>query len=137
MEKDNALDFITSMASETGNNKQVQKGKKGRGGQGERRSMRKWSLFVAVWGKTGPQNGEMIIADDKTDNRDEKDNEGWWGFWEPEEIRNFADSIVIKTRLRGDDVALAGDQITATSPYEELVEGLNNFATLLEWRTCD
>ncbi|KAH7888731.1 hypothetical protein F5I97DRAFT_1803661 [Phlebopus sp. FC_14] len=53
----------------------------------DRRALKKWSWFLAVWG-TRPSISESIIdpgsEDDVTE--DGEDEKRWWGFWDPDEI---------------------------------------------------
>ncbi|GBE81141.1 hypothetical protein SCP_0308670 [Sparassis crispa] len=64
----------------------------------DRKGMQRWSWFVAVWGRL-PRNAVKAGNDD---NEDEDEDEGWWGFWEPEQVRRVASWIAEECRL-GDD----------------------------------
>lgn len=64
----------------------------------ERKGMKRWSWFVAVWGKR-PDDADVRLVhktstdsdEDSEDSEEEDDGEEkWWGFWEPEEIRRLA-----------------------------------------------
>lgn len=71
----------------------------------DRESMRKWSWFLAVWGKeptnspmtvTGEKAGEMLkdkmdVDDDDVEEGEAGDEDGsWWGFSDPVQIRKLA-----------------------------------------------
>jgi len=60
----------------------------------ERRAMRRWGWFVAVWGKK-PTEG--LLPEDYDD--DDDDVERWWGIWQPDELRRLADWIAIKNAI--------------------------------------
>lgn len=122
----------------------------------ERRELKDWSWFIAVWGKKASnhhssQKNRMQV-DDESDYEDEDDDEmvdKWWAFWEPEEIRKVAQFIGIKAGLDDEEdpstsgansasaagVAKVAD-LTAER-YRNLMQGLKDYAALLEWRTID
>ncbi len=55
----------------------------------ERANLIKWSWFLAVWGKGGTKSAETKASSDKDDNeRGQEDR--WWGFAEPVEIKKLA-----------------------------------------------
>lgn len=57
----------------------------------DRRAMRRWSWFVAVWGAL-PEGAALNEADEEE--ADEiSDEPRWWGFYEPGEIRKMAEWI--------------------------------------------
>ncbi|KAH9963838.1 hypothetical protein BC827DRAFT_1118264, partial [Russula dissimulans] len=65
----------------------------------ERRAMRRWGWFIAVWGKK-PADG--LLPDDYNDDDDDNDDDDvarWWGIWQPDEIRKLADWIAIKNGI--------------------------------------
>ncbi|PCH43383.1 hypothetical protein WOLCODRAFT_138306 [Wolfiporia cocos MD-104 SS10] len=65
----------------------------------ERKSMRRWSWFVAVWGRVPEGAVKARDEDDDEDEADDADAERWWGFWEPEQIKMVADWIAYKCEL--------------------------------------
>ncbi|KAH9951550.1 hypothetical protein B0H21DRAFT_716488 [Amylocystis lapponica] len=69
----------------------------------DRQGMRRWSWFIAVWGKA--PNGAIIHKDDDDDDDEDEDmeNDRWWGFWQPEEVKKVAEWIAIKCDLGEDD----------------------------------
>jgi hypothetical protein len=87
----------------------------------ERRGMKRWGWFVAVWGKR-PDDADVRFVSTERPSMDSKiDSEGhenghesdqgedngkekWWGFWEPEEIRRLAAFVGRRGGLsQGDD----------------------------------
>ena len=64
----------------------------------ERKRLKHWSWFVAVWGRK-PLGAEVA----KLDGDDEEDKEGvdedtecWWAFWQPEEVAKLAEWLAMK-----------------------------------------
>jgi hypothetical protein len=122
----------------------------------ERKLFIKWSWFVAVWGKI--PEGATIATDEGKDEEADDGEEKWWGFWEPEKIRELALWITIRNGLDES----AEDQTEASSVAEEdfisidndvdevddaervprplnkdlkgLVNRLDDFADILSWR---
>ena len=72
-----------------------------RGGYTEedRRAMRRWSWFVAVWGT--PPKGAVLNETDEEDTDEEEDGDEphWWGFYEPDEIRKMAEWIAMSCEV--------------------------------------
>lgn len=64
----------------------------------DRSALRKWSWFVAVWGKRPPTAERALVEDDSEDEDDDDgdDEEQWWGFWEPDEITKLASWVHFK-----------------------------------------
>jgi len=83
----------------------VQKPKRGRkagGGvvsvdESQRKALRHWSWFVAVWGRKPADAIAVGNEEDVGMSYDEK--EEWWGFWEPDQIRNLAQWIAMRNGL--------------------------------------
>lgn len=67
----------------------------------DRGALRKWSWFIAVWGKQPPTAERTLVEDDDDGecDDDEGDEEQWWGFWEPEEIVKLASWVHFKAGL--------------------------------------
>ncbi|KZT10703.1 uncharacterized protein LAESUDRAFT_643979 [Laetiporus sulphureus 93-53] len=67
----------------------------------DRKEMQRWSWFIAVWGRL-PKGAIRAKNDDEdSDDDDESEaEEGWWGFWEPAEIKKLA--IWISQRYEAD-----------------------------------
>ncbi|KAF8871260.1 hypothetical protein CPB84DRAFT_1830164 [Gymnopilus junonius] len=159
-EREAAFEYLQVASSE----KHMKPKKKGRVLSTEdRRELRDWSWFIAVWGKIPPlspeENAKKIELD--SDNEEDEDaatkEEKWWGFWEPEEISKVADWISIKSGL--EDKIKAPERETNSSstskppiptkeknnvrltPCQEhlkrLVSELKDYASLLEWRVRD
>jgi len=83
-------------------NQKLKKGRKQGGGftyvdERQRKELMNWSWFVAVWGKK-PANAKVEDEDEILDN----DNEQWWGFWEPEQIKNLSQWIAVRNGFDGD-----------------------------------
>ncbi|KAG7098850.1 hypothetical protein E1B28_000753 [Marasmius oreades] len=90
-------------------------------------SFKCWSWFVAVWGQRPLLGGVNETESDSDENK-----EGWWVFWEPEEIRKLSSWITIRNGL---DVK-PGDCDGARSKQQlrNLVKNLQEYSTTLEWR---
>ncbi|KZT29207.1 hypothetical protein NEOLEDRAFT_1175504 [Neolentinus lepideus HHB14362 ss-1] len=79
----------------------------------DRRTMRRWTWFVAVWGKRPPKDAVEIVnskkkqADQEEEEDDDDDREKWWGFWEPKEIKTLADWLAVKAGLDSGKVSAA------------------------------
>ena len=70
----------------------------------ERSTMKKWSWFLAVWGRAGKPSTSGLNKykqrdDDMSSLSDEEDGDGWWGFTSPSEIRKLATWIAAKEGL--------------------------------------
>ena len=64
----------------------------------ERKTMRHWSWFLAIWGRK-PEGAAVakVEDDDETeDEDDEEDEERWWGFWDPTEVAKLAEWHAVK-----------------------------------------
>lgn len=133
--------------------------KKGRTLAAEDRSqMKEWSWFISVWGKKPlaeglsqdlepPKKRLDLDEADTSDNKEDGENEKWWGFWEPEEIVKVADWIVIKSKLEAHEETQVSGLEDGTLPQakkdpakmrlKHLVTQLKEYAALLEWRSRD
>ncbi|KAG6902747.1 hypothetical protein C0995_011895 [Termitomyces sp. Mi166 len=112
VERKVALDFITSATvSKKGRTRVVDDG-----------APTKWSWFVAVWGRktSVARNDVQVVEDD--------DDERWWAFTDPVEIRKVADWIRIDAGIDPNGEA------DANKPLASLVKRLNEYAQLLDWR---
>ncbi|KAI9442810.1 hypothetical protein BJY52DRAFT_1216841 [Lactarius psammicola] len=79
----------------------------------ERRSMRRWGWFVAVWGQK-PADGLVPASEEENDDDDDATVvERWWGLWQADEIRKLADWIAIKNGFAG------GEQPTERGAEDE------------------
>lgn len=112
----------------------------------DRKELRKWGWFLAVWGLGGMSPSAFEPKDDETKAR-------WWGFSDPVEIRQLAKWLAAAEGVDGKDANIArrddiresgGSGSDATSNFElgpptqgqvkGLVKGLSEYANLLEWR---
>lgn len=105
-ERDYAIQSVIENAVEDGKDGKGKKLRRNIPNDDERRGMKKWSWFVAVWGKKPDIGGEverMTIAkaqkDDGSDSEEDADDEDWWGFWDSAEIQKVADWIEIRAGL--------------------------------------
>ncbi|KAI0762100.1 hypothetical protein BD413DRAFT_585522 [Trametes elegans] len=74
--------------------------------ESSRRRMRHWSWHLAVWGRKpeGAELAKRMRHDDDADgaqNEEEVENaddgaEGWWGFWQPEEVAKLSEWLAMK-----------------------------------------
>ncbi|KAF9263405.1 hypothetical protein L218DRAFT_959427 [Marasmius fiardii PR-910] len=92
----------------------------------ERASCRSWSWFIAVWGKP-PSLGRPSEIDDGLNGGED----GWWVFWEPEEIRKLSSWITIRNGLDAKPEDGVG---TRKQQLRNLVKNLQDYSTTLEWR---
>jgi hypothetical protein len=117
-ERERALELLLS-GKENSVERKSKRGKKKKkkkvGIREDRQAMKDWSLFVAVWGQRPP------LAE--TANLTDEDEEGWWGFGEPSEVRNLAGWIGRRAGLQEDD-----------AETKQTVKSLQEYADLLEWR---
>ena len=82
----------------------------------DRSALRKWSWFVAVWGKKPPITERTPVNDDDDDSEDEDDDdELWWGFWEPDEIMKLASWVHFKAGLEDISEQMSHRSVSAPS----------------------
>jgi hypothetical protein len=105
-ERENAMEMI---AQSVGGDTKGKRYKRVVPDDGDRKGMKKWSWFVGVWGKSSVPSGgkteKTMTKKDKSDSQsvsNEVDQDSWWGFWEPAEIRKVADWIEIRGGLEDD-----------------------------------
>jgi hypothetical protein len=157
IERDNALQSIISGKENVALAKKARRGKKKGRSTEDREEMRDWSWFIGVWGKRPPleetTNAEKKGDEDSDDSDDEdEDEERWWGFWEPDQIKNLAEWIGHQAGLyEGEDEVLGStpplletrgsvseDSNNLGPPTKKEVKGLvatlEEYAELLEWR---
>jgi hypothetical protein len=161
VERENALKILIS-EKDVQDGKRSGKGKrKGMAAEG-RQEMKEWSWFVAVWGKRparapdaadAKQDKDDACSENSDDEDADEDEERWWGFWEPEEIRRLAWWVEATAQSGKSDSTLETSASTAGSTSESggersgdrqgpptknevlnLVYGLEEYAILLEWR---
>ncbi|KAH9859078.1 hypothetical protein C2E23DRAFT_716870 [Lenzites betulinus] len=95
IEREAAVNFLE------GDKGNVRLGKRrGVADEAQRKRMRQWSWFVAVWGLK-PEGAEVAkLSHDDDDAEDEgeadEDAEGWWGFWQPEEVAKLSEWLAMK-----------------------------------------
>jgi hypothetical protein len=119
-ERELALDYLEEKAAEAKKGLKKMKPKNGRRGaidEDGRRALRRWSWFVAVWGRrpTVTSVKPRTVKEDSTDDESEEDDgeEKWWGFWEHEEIRRLASWI--DGKLQDRDASVDGAQVRRPS----------------------
>lgn len=164
-DRDYALDFIVKRADDSGlaKNSKTSKGKRRlEKEERDRSSLKEWSWFVGVWGKKPPAKLGAVTSprpppqddddeDMEDDSLDDETADKWWFFCDTKEIQNLAEWISIQSGLdTSDDDSTSVDRRPFTldqdtvmdapdSPTKEqlknLVKGLNEYATVLEWRT--
>jgi hypothetical protein len=108
-ERENALQTIAQSLGEENKGKKY---KKSVPDDAERKGMKKWSWFIGVWGKHPVPDGKLqkvknnkTVAESNEDSEvesDDADQNCWWGFWDPAEIKKVADWIEIRGGLVGD-----------------------------------
>jgi hypothetical protein len=124
----------------------------------ERKSMRRWSWFVAVWGRRPDDEDvrvveKMVSSGEEEEDEEEIDDgkEKWWGFWDPREIHRLAAFVgrrggLKEERSTEDAASTHSDEgplpISDSTTHEEtskrqlkeLTKGLKEYADSLEWR---
>ncbi|KAL1736169.1 hypothetical protein EV714DRAFT_242575, partial [Schizophyllum commune] len=129
-QRDLALAFLAHKASPG-----MVKAKRRRGRDpNETRALRKWSTFVAVYGKR-PESAP-------TDEDDEEDGKtrGWFGFADPAEIEKLAEWVKACTEAKPEDEVAAKKQDaragseSADGGCGSLVKGLLDFAASTRWQ---
>jgi hypothetical protein len=106
-ERENAM---LTIAQSVGDESKGKKHKRAVLGDEERKGMKKWSWFIGVWGKGPVLNGEgetkttkeKMDESDMESELDDVDQDSWWGFWQPAEIKKLADWIEIRGGLEDD-----------------------------------
>ncbi|KAF4567629.1 Zinc-finger domain-containing protein [Pleurotus pulmonarius] len=139
-EREEALAFLEACKDTEGKGKKA-KGRRSAPNIVNGEELEDWSWFVAVWGS------EPGSAATKT--KCEDDEEAWWGIWEPAEIHKLSQWLTIKYRLDQEDESPAtkgiwwtreGQKTIRTNSLpskrelESLVQGLDEYATVLQWR---
>ncbi len=89
----------------------------------ERRALRRWGWFVAVWGQK-PADGLVPASEEDDDDGDEEESddddatvvERWWGLWQAGEIRKLADWVAIKNGFAGGEQPIAEDEAGVSGP---------------------
>ena len=82
----------------------------------DRSALRKWSWFVAVWGKRPPIAERTLVEDDDdSEDEDEEEEEQWWGFWEPEEIMKLASWVHFKAGLEDTSEQMFNQSVSVPS----------------------
>lgn len=89
----------------------------------DRSALRKWSWFVAVWGKRPPIAERTLVEDDDDSDEEDEDEdeddadaeEQWWGFWEPEEIMKLASWVHFKAGLEDISEQMFNQSVSAPS----------------------
>jgi hypothetical protein len=85
----------------------------------DRSALRKWSWFVAVWGKRPPIVERTLVEEsddsDGEEEEDDDDDEQWWGFWEPEEIMKLASWVHFKAGLEDTSEQMSNQSVSAPS----------------------
>lgn len=129
----------------------------------DRKEMREWSWFVAVWGtrphtsqsQSMPRKDQRMNVDGAENSETGEDDEDelvpkWWGFCDVEDIKNLAEWISIKSGIedKDDNLRPHASPLTSTSSVssnkpkqprieqlKKLVGNLREYAELLQWRT--
>ncbi|KAF8210181.1 hypothetical protein K438DRAFT_1809131 [Mycena galopus ATCC 62051] len=123
-ESDSALEFISSMVTQTDDANHNSKAKRKRRPkrEEERSSLKDWSWFIAVWGKKPPPElGTLPFkpAVDAGDDGDESDDDEvvdkWWAIWQPAEIRKLVTWITMKYHLNEGTISSASSATTPSS----------------------
>ncbi|KAJ3733597.1 hypothetical protein DFJ43DRAFT_216290 [Lentinula guzmanii] len=123
-DREYALDYIISRLPNARKSKRPRNRKqRHRKDNEDSQALREWSWFLAVWGKKPHENGAQC----------EDEEPQWWGFWDPAEIRKLADWLSITNGSQTDDSSGGG----STSVLKTLVNGITNYANLLEWRILE
>ncbi|KAJ4476905.1 hypothetical protein C8J55DRAFT_516079 [Lentinula edodes] len=122
-DREYALDYIVSRLPNAPKSKRPRNRKQRQQREEEdSQALREWSWFIAVWGKKPHGNGVNEGGDEPQ----------WWGFWNPQEIRNLAEWLSITNGLKSDPSD--GNSTRSCNDLKILVKRLTEYATSLEWR---
>jgi hypothetical protein len=157
-ERELALGFI---GKKSGRGQKKAKGRRWGVSDDEREKMRKWSWFIAVWGRKPPAevSEKEQLPRPTDDSEEDDDSEKWWGFCDPAEIRRLASYIghrsghasdgSVAQRSNGGSISYesslptdAEGSIGVNTPnqpprkgdLEQLAKSLKDYADILEWR---
>ncbi|KAJ3886055.1 hypothetical protein GG344DRAFT_82082 [Lentinula edodes] len=123
-DREYALDYIVSRLPNAPKSKRPRNRKQRQQREEEdSRALREWSWFIAVWGKKPHGNGVDEGGDEPQ----------WWGFWDPQEIRNLAEWLSITNGLKSGPSG--GVSTHSCNDLKILVKRLTEYAASLEWRT--
>lgn len=123
-DREYALDYIVSRLPNAPKSKRPRNRKQRQQREEEdSQALREWSWFIAVWGKKLHGNGVNEGGDEPQ----------WWGFWNPQEIRNLAEWLSITNGLKSDPSD--GNSTHSCNDLKILVKRLTEYAASLEWRT--
>ncbi|KAF9501951.1 hypothetical protein BDN71DRAFT_1438703 [Pleurotus eryngii] len=138
-EREEALTFLEACKEVEGKGKKA-KGRRSVPSVVNGEELEDWSWFVAVWGSEPRNAGAKSKPDDE---------DAWWGIWEPAEIRKLSQWLTIKYRLdeedespaakdiwwaREDQKTIKTNSLPSKHELESLVKGLDEYATVLQWR---
>lgn len=121
-EREDALDLLQSY-SQGRSHKSRSRRKPLVPSEEDRSAFRKWSWFVAVWGKKPPAAERTLVEDEddsEVEEGDDDDDEQWWGFWEPEEIMKLASWVHFKAGLEDASAKMSNDDALSGSRPESL-----------------
>ncbi|KAJ8696420.1 hypothetical protein PTI98_006292 [Pleurotus ostreatus] len=139
-EREEALAFLEACKEVEGKGKKA-KGRRSAPSVANGEELEDWSWFVAVWGSEPRNAGAKSKPDDEED--------AWWGIWEPAEIRKLSQWLTSKYRLDEEDETPAAkdswwaqegqktirtNSLPSKHELESLVKGLDEYATVLQWR---
>lgn len=153
-ETETALSYLTSFSRESKAASSKVKRSRFVPSDEDRRPMKKWPWFLAVWGPTPPASERTRLEDSEDEGSDDDAEEKWWGFWDPKEITKLVHWIRLKSGLgdvkptissafgdtQMDDLWEVATQdgdnsIPTRDEVESLVKELEQYATLLKYRT--
>ncbi|KAE9411185.1 hypothetical protein BT96DRAFT_982958 [Gymnopus androsaceus JB14] len=125
-DREYALDYIASRQPQGPKSKKPRNRKhRVQKEESDRKALKEWTWFLAVWGTEPTAMGASATADKQ-----------WWGFWDPVEIHRLAEWISVTN-----DLKTTGDPSSGRPAASRTVEGLKTlvkniaeYATLLEWR---
>ncbi|KAI0655886.1 hypothetical protein C8Q70DRAFT_909722 [Cubamyces menziesii] len=88
VEREAAVDILEDGKGETNFGK-----RRGVADEAQRKRMRHWSWLLAVWGRRpeGAEVSQVARGEDVDEEEvEDPDAEGWWGFWQPEEVAKLS-----------------------------------------------
>ncbi|TFK53602.1 hypothetical protein OE88DRAFT_1676860 [Heliocybe sulcata] len=74
----------------------------------DRTAMRRWSWFVAVWGRRPSGAAQSKKAGkEKVDEEEDDGEEKWWGFWDAKDIKTLADWLAVKAGVETGQISFS------------------------------
>lgn len=142
-EREDALYLLQSYSQERAHRSSRSRRKPVVPSEEDRSALRRWSWFIAVWGKRPPIAERTLVDDDSEDEDDDDDDDDdeedqWWGFWEPEEITKLASWVHFKAGLEDNSEQMSNRCVRAPSGVRMQFPDLDvDMEDLTDDESCD